>query len=252
MNNINDFWNQMASTYKNRQWENTRIARFDYELTKKLLFKYLRPNEKDNILEVGCGPGTWTNPVSASCKKLVAVDISDKMLNNAKAYCKQQKNIQFICGDAINMKHDTKFDKIFSVRSIEYIREKEKLMGKFASLLNENGSLVIITKSKPCLWDLAKNTKCFWQEKISSSDIKKLCKTNGFSEVTVVPVIIRLPIFKNGNRELPLINERLEKKALSIFHTITQYAQNTKGILRKLCLTLSESYLLYAKKAEFA
>ena len=182
------WWDKSAKDYKFAQWEKTNISRFDHNLTKKSLLKFLRPNKNDKILEIGCGPGTWTKLVSGSCKELTAVDVSKKMLKEAKMYC-LNKNVSFIHGDFMKLNFNQKFDKIFAVRAIEYVENKDKLLEKMNSLLKVNGKIVLITKSKPCLWNVKQDKIHRIKGNVSHSKLKKICVKNSFKNVIVKPVI---------------------------------------------------------------
>lgn len=246
-NSIEEFWDYAAKDYRVNQWEKNSISKFDYALTKNVLLKYLKPNKNDYILEIGCGPGKWTKLLSERCKSIVAIDISKAMVNQAKRYCRN-KNVSFINGDITKLNFDQKFDKILAVRSLEYIKDKNHLLNKIMHLLKHSGKIVIITKTKPCLWDMTKKVKNFWQNKISYSHLRKLCEKLDFINITIKPVIIRLPIFADGNREFPIIGKKYEKMFLKFFMQITKIAQKLNEKLLNLPVIISESYLLCAEK----
>ena len=243
---IEKFWDESAKDYRFKQWEKTRVARFDYACTKDILLKFLKPNKNDRILEIGCGSGKWSKIISTKCKKLIATDISKKMIEEAKMHCRN-KNIHFIRADFMKLDIEQKFDKIYAIRSIEYIKDKTNLLDKIKLLLKENGKVVIVTKNKLCLWDMTKKVKNFWQEKISYTHLINLMKRNSFQNIIIKPVVIRLPIFVSGNREFPLIRKNYESLVLNFFKKITKIAQTTK-IIRNLLLPFSESYLIYGEK----
>lgn len=247
MQDIGKFWDDASKGYRHKQWEQSAVAKFDFKLTKSMLLKFLKPNRKDKILEIGCGPGKWTMLVSRKCGKLTAIDVSSKMIMEARQYC-TGKNVHFIHGDINELQLEGKFDKIFAVRSIEYVKDKDRLLKKLQRLLKQDGTLLIITKSSPCLWGITNSVKNFWQSKISFRRLKELCEKNGFKKVTFKPVILRLPVFSSGNRELPLIRKKHEGQVLKYFYKITKRSQKIRGFLVDLPMFFSESYLLYAKR----
>ncbi len=242
------FWNKLASEYRHAQWEKSELSLFDYQMTSDGLIENLNPQPNDSILEIGCGPGTWTEIIAQKCKNLVAVDISSEMLNEAKRRCSGQKNIKFIHSDIMDVELKDKFEKIFCVRVLEYVANKKALLKKLSLMLKKNGRLVIITKSKPCFWGLAKKTAGFWQEKISVSEIESLLTGLGFSKIRSCPAIIRLPIFASGNRELPLIVGKFESWALKFFGILTKKGRTMQGSSKKAAMLFSESYLVVAQR----
>ncbi len=243
------FWDESSRHYRFEQWERTNVAKSDYSITRKLLLRFLDLKKDDKALEIGCGPGKWSKIVSGDCANLTAVDISKKMINEAKKYCKD-KNVRFLHGDIMKLRLNQKFDKIYAVRVLEYIKDKEGFVRKMSDLLNENGKFVVVTKSKPCLWDITKREEGFWQEKITYNEFRKLLKRNFFHKIKIKPVIIRLPIFANGNREFPIIGKTFERPVLSIFRKLTEMSHNVPELLEKLPMLLSESYITCAEKRQ--
>lgn len=257
---IQCFWNEKSSAYKDAQWTGSKIANFDYVQTKKALLRSLNPTESDEILEIGCGPGTWTSLIASRCSKLVAIDVSEKMIEKAKEYI-QNDNVAFINSDFMDHEFKEKFDKIFSVRVFEYISNKRDFFRKACSLLNIGGELVIVTKTKDSLWDfykkLKKNLRFYdrnnfdevrlysWYENIPIDLIKILLKRNKFSIMNISPVIIRLPIFMRGNDEIPLVPKKLENITLRIFGILSE---NLSKMPICLSFFLSESYMIHAIK----
>lgn len=220
----------------------------------------LNPTESDEILEIGCGPGTWTSLIASRCSKLVAIDVSEKMIEKAKEYI-QNDNVAFINSDFMDHEFKEKFDKIFSVRVFEYISNKRDFFRKACSLLNIGGELVIVTKTKDSLWDfykkLKKNLRFYdrnnfdevrlysWYENIPIDLIKILLKRNKFSIMNISPVIIRLPIFMRGNDEIPLVPKKLENITLRIFGILSE---NLSKMPICLSFFLSESYMIHGIK----
>ena len=187
--------------------------------------------------------------VSKRCKKITAVDISKKMIDEAKKYCKS-KNAYFIHADIMTIKMTGKFDRIYAVRSLEYVKNKDGFIKKMRGLLKEGGEIVIITKTTPCLWDMARKVTGFSQQKISHNKLSRLLKKHAFSGTIIKPVLIRLPIFANGNRELRLISERNERKALAYFKKLTILMQDNR--VGALLTPFAESYLICAKKINYS
>jgi SAM-dependent methyltransferase len=255
------FWNHQASSYKVAQWTGTKIADFDYVRTKKALLGSLNPIKKNNILEIGCGPGVWSNLIAPKCSKLVAVDISEKMIEKAKEY--KQKNIVFINTDFMDFNFKEKFDKIFSVRAFEYIINKKIFFSKSYSLLKPKGELILIIKTKNSIWDFYKRFKKHikfyegknfdevrlysWYENVSINFLKNILESNNFIVIDILPVVIRLPVFKQGNDEIPIISKKFEKIFLRSFDIISNYFSK---LPTHITLLFSESYLIHAVKKD--
>ena len=257
---IQSFWDEKSSVYRDAQWTGSNIAKFDYAQTRKALLRSLNPTETDKILEIGCGPGTWTGLIASRCSKLVAIDVSERMIENAKEHI-LNNNVTFVNSNFMDYNFREKFDKIFSVRVFEYISAKEEFFRKAYFLLNPGGELVVITKTRDSVWDFYKRLKkslrlyykndfdevrlYSWYDNIPVHLVKILLKRHKFSIINISPVIIRFPIFINGNDEVPFVPRKLENIALRIFGI---FSENLSEMPTQVPFLLSESYIIHAIK----
>jgi ubiquinone/menaquinone biosynthesis C-methylase UbiE len=262
---IKKFYNSDASGYLSKRWLKDDVSRSNYEMTRDSLLETLRPESNDSILEVGCGAGCWTQVVSEKCRKLVAIDISENMIAEAKANV-ANGNVEFILGDFVDIDLKEKYDKIFSVRVFEHFDEKKKALEKIYEALNPNGTFVVITKTVPSIWNgrakinrllkerslskipLAKHEESFWIIRISPWALARAMRATGFREIETYPVILRPPIFSNGEYEYPIISPPRDKSILQKFITMSKKVRKAPNPIRSASTLFTESYLIRAKK----
>lgn len=100
-----------------------------YKIEKKFnsLVKFIKSNYGNKpikILEIGCGTGEYTKKIAKRFpkSKIVALDISPKILKIAKDKCKGLKNTSFVCKSAYQtkMKNET-FDIIVGYYILHHI-----------------------------------------------------------------------------------------------------------------------------------
>lgn len=104
----------------------------------------LLPNLSDKIvLDVACGYGCNSlDFIKRNAKKVVGIDISEKMLNVAKSKY-ADKNIEYICMDMAEIsKLKQKFDFVYCSLAFHYIEDFKKLCEDIFVLLNNNGQLL--------------------------------------------------------------------------------------------------------------
>ncbi len=266
---IKDFYKTDGVDYKYRRWEENRVAKFDYKHTEIAIKKFLRKSHFIDSLEIGCGPGTWTEILKKHTDNLIAVDISETMLNEAKKNI-NDPNIKFISSDIMDVYIDKKFDLIFSIRAFEYFPQKEEFIKKCFNLLNKDGEIFIITKTKGSYWygrtkirklfkfvlpflfyyenkGLTKNNlenlSNFQQERLFTREFESLLKNNGFTSIVIKPVIIRPPIFMCGKSEIPIVPPLLEKPILFVLNLINKTLSNYSPFT-----IFAESYSITGKK----
>ncbi len=81
---IQAFYDADAAGYFTHRWDRNVVTRADFACTRDLLLKLLRPEGAGRLLEIGCGPGTWTSIVLPMCDAVTALDISSGMLAEAR------------------------------------------------------------------------------------------------------------------------------------------------------------------------
>lgn len=257
--------NKVASEYMSRRWQKSRVARWDFGVTRKTLLNDLRPRPSDRILEIGCGPGTWTREVAESCKEVVAVDISENMITEAIRYTDGLPT-RFIHGDFLESSPPGRYDKIFSCRAIEYIPDRALLAEKIADLLAPGGRVVLITKTRFSLWRgrmrlvyrrapvLRQVGKMVGKGPEPDPHVRQYLPSPGqlatafapygLAPVSVRPVVIRFPLFRNGFHEIPLIPEMLAAPFLLPFSMLHAIGRHMPRQMAPLPLLVSESFCI--------
>ncbi|MFA4819884.1 MAG: class I SAM-dependent methyltransferase [Candidatus Aenigmatarchaeota archaeon] len=212
------YWDRESHFY-DRQWKGSPVSEFDHLCTKDSLLNLLEPSVNDSVLEIGCGLGIWTRCVGGKCRDITAVDISKNMIQKAKKNTNMRRDTKFVVSDFLSFKSKKKFDKIFAVRSFEYLDNIEDGLKKVREMLWPGGKFVIITKSKPCMWDFVYHERWkrsgFKQNKVPFIKMRELLRSLGFVNIRMYSVVIRFPIFRGGNMEVPLIPNLVAKYILA-------------------------------------
>lgn len=106
--------------------------------------KELLPNFKDKrVLDLGCGFG-WHCIYAAEngAKKVVGIDISQKMLAKAKKQTKFS-NVEYRCIPLEEIEFsDNSFDVVLSSLTFHYVENFDEIVKKIYKLLSENGKFV--------------------------------------------------------------------------------------------------------------
>lgn len=128
---------EKSGRYKMQKEDEKRIM-FD-------ILKKLKINPKDSLLDIGCGTGNLSIPLSFFCSKLTAIDNS-KVINVLKERSIGIKNISYIKGDFLSSNINDKFDKILIYSIIHYLKdnlELFKFIDKAISLISNGGRLLL-------------------------------------------------------------------------------------------------------------
>ena len=105
------------------------------------------------ILDFGGGTGLLTLPLAKQAEFVTLVDISEKMLEQARLKAEQQdiKNIQFLEQDLLETPLEQKFDLIVVCRVFHHMSDLDAALSLFHQHLKEDGKLLIadFTKTEP-------------------------------------------------------------------------------------------------------
>ena len=102
------------------------------------------------ILDFGGGTGLLTLPLAKQAKSVTLVDISEKMLEQARLKAEQQeiKNIQFLKQDLLKNPLKQEFDLIVVCRVLHHMPDLDATLSLFYQHLKEDGQLLIADFTK--------------------------------------------------------------------------------------------------------
>ena len=102
------------------------------------------------ILDFGGGTGLLSLPLVKQAKSVTLVDISEKMLEQARLKAEQQdiKNIQFLEQDLLEKPLKQEFDLIVVCRVLHHMPDLDEALSLFYQHLKEDGKLLIADFTK--------------------------------------------------------------------------------------------------------
>lgn len=104
-------------------------------------------NDGQNILELGCGWGSFSLWVARNYPNTTITSVSNSSSQREyieKIIAKENlTNIKVITADVNSFEIDDKFDRVISIEMFEHMRNYELLLKKIAGLLKENGKLFV-------------------------------------------------------------------------------------------------------------
>ena len=108
-----------------------------------------KPLEKINILDIGCGGGLLSEPMTRLGAKVTGIDASDKNIKIAKLHAKKNKlNINYLCSSPEKIKIKDKFDVILNMEIIEHVEDINFFIKSCSKLLKKDGIMFVATLNK--------------------------------------------------------------------------------------------------------
>jgi len=151
-NEIIEDFNSSASVFS--KWKPSKSFSNIFEKSVLNSLKSLNKSGKIDVLEVGCGHGTWSESINQLdfSKKInyTGIDFSRKRIEAAKKKYIKDKNTKFIVSDYLSYKVNKKYDLIFFIEVFQYIHVNDfsKFFKKTTELLKDQVHIVIIDKEK--------------------------------------------------------------------------------------------------------
>lgn len=133
------------------------------------------------ILDFGGGTGLLTLPLAKQAKSVTLVDISEKMLGQARLKVEQQeiKNIQFLEQDLLEKSLEKEIDLIVVCRVLHHMPDLDAALSLIHQHLRENGQLLIAdftkTEANHHGFELVELEKELIEHGFSSIDSQILC-----------------------------------------------------------------------------
>ena len=101
------------------------------------------------ILDIGCGGGLLSEPMTRLGADVVGIDASNKNINVAKLHAKKNNlDIEYFCTSPENFKTDIKFDVILNMEIIEHVENVNLFLKSCSKLLKKNGIMFVATLNK--------------------------------------------------------------------------------------------------------
>jgi ubiquinone/menaquinone biosynthesis C-methylase UbiE len=258
-------FDEASGYYRHLRWERNPVVLMEKHQTHQVLVEELGGEAVETALEIGCGPGTWTPLLAERARSVLALDLSPKMLEQAR-HAVTSEHVRFLQGDAARFEPDTTFDLVMSVRVLEYVPEWREIVARLGRLVSPGGRAVVITKTPVSVWRGTGRSRWFgprnlvrrllrrdvdpgfWQRHIPVREMTRAFASAGMVDITVRPVILGLPVYVRGTKQYPLIPAFAEKPALTATQAVWRWVARRGRRGRLASLVFAESYAVSGRR----
>ena len=145
-----EWWNPTGKFKPLHKFNPIRISYIKDNITSSFKLKNKRkPLEKVKILDIGCGGGLLSEPMSRLGAEVVGIDASEKNIQVAKLHAKKNSlNIKYHCTSPENFITNTKFDVILNMEIVEHVEDVDFFLKSCAKLLKKEGIMFVATINK--------------------------------------------------------------------------------------------------------
>ncbi len=147
----NEWWDPEGKFKPLHKFNPIRIQYIKENITKHFnINKKNLPLKNLKILDIGCGGGLLSEPMSRLGAKVTGIDASEKNIKIANAHLKKSKlKINYICASPESLKTTKEqFDVILNMEIVEHVEDVELFIKKSSELLKKKGLMFVATLNK--------------------------------------------------------------------------------------------------------
>ncbi len=135
------YWSRFANDFEER---NNYVAGKD--IIEQICHKIASLDHLNNVLELGCGNGTYTKNLVNNSTSIIATDFSDEMVEVSTLRLKNYQNIRVEKANCHHLHYaDHSFDTVFMANLLHVISKPEFALQECKRVLKPGGKLIIIS-----------------------------------------------------------------------------------------------------------
>ena len=145
-----EWWDPEGKFKPLHNFNPVRLRYIKDTITKKFGNKSERLPLKDiRILDIGCGGGLLSEPLSRLGATVTGIDASDRNIKIAKMHLEKSKlDIDYHCSSPEKFYVKEKFDVVLNMEIVEHVDNVDFFLLKSSELLKKNGLMFIATLNK--------------------------------------------------------------------------------------------------------
>ena len=145
-----DWWNPNGKFKPLHKFNPIRIQYLKENIVKHFGLKLeKKPVKGLNILDIGCGGGLLSEPLSRLGANVTGIDASEKNIQIAKFHAKKNNlKIDYLCTTPEKFNKKKKFDVILNMEIVEHVNDVNFFIDKSSNLLKKNGLMFVATLNK--------------------------------------------------------------------------------------------------------
>lgn len=181
---MNDLFNEKA-----KGWD---INEMVLQLSKNIsaaIVENIELNKQMQVMDFGAGTGLITEKIIPHVKHVVAVDISQAMLNELAAKDSINGKVEIICQDITEQPLDKKFDLIMSAMAMHHVKDTALLFQRFAEHLKPEAKVAIADLDSEDGTFHPADIEGVYHHGFDREDLKDIMQKNGFKDINFVTAL---------------------------------------------------------------
>ena len=127
---MTDLFNEKA-----KDWDANKMRKMLSSAIGSSILEHVSLHDQMRVMDFGAGTGLISSQVAPLVKKIVAVDISEAMLNKLVSKPELHGKVEIVCQDIIHKPIAEKFDLIMSAMAMHHVKDTPRLIQRFSEHL---------------------------------------------------------------------------------------------------------------------
>ncbi|MEH7237983.1 methyltransferase domain-containing protein [Bacillus sp. JJ1562] len=264
LENVRKFYDETV----NDEWDRLERHKVEFEISKRFINRYIKPNDK--VLDLGGGPGKYSLYLAERGCDVTLADLSqqniDFALNKAKEFGLSLKGMQVDSRD-LSTVEDGEYDYVLCMGPMYHLQsenDRAKTVRECLKKLKPNGIIfVAFVSSYAFVWDYLINNPEFILDNERKTHLNKIVEDGdfagqGFSDNFFISPKNVLPFFNQFNlKKLHLLNSEsfLYLREPELLEQQPEVINAWLDLAEKVCeredlLSLAEHIMYIGKKTE--
>ncbi len=186
---------------KSKSWDSDVTVKTLSSAIGSLILEQVPLNAQMEVMDFGAGTGLISSYVAPLVNKIVAVDISEAMLDKLVSKPELDGKVEAVCQDILKTPFDGRFDLIMSAMAIHHIEDTAKLIQSFSEHLKEGAMIALADLDKEDGSFHPEGTEGVFHYGFNRDVFEEMLINNGFEDIqfftayTVTKAENKFPVF---------------------------------------------------------
>lgn len=186
---------------KSKTWDANEMVKQLSSAVGSSILEHISLNPQMNVMDFGAGTGLISSHVAPLVNKIVAVDISEAMLDKLITKPELQGKVEAVCQNILDKPLTKQFDLIMSAMAMHHVEDSNKLIQTFSQHLTSGAVLALADLDKEDGSFHPADVEGVFHSGFERDQLKLLLESHGFEDIhfftahTVVKDDKEYPIF---------------------------------------------------------
>ena len=171
---------------KAKDWDaNDRRTKLAAAISASIL-DHVQLHEQMSVLDFGAGTGLISTQIAPLVNRIVAVDISQAMLDKLESKPELKGKVDTVCQDLLETPLEARFDLIVSAMAMHHVEDTSRLIDRFAEHLNDSGMIALADLDKEDGSFHPAGTQGVFHFGFDRDDLRAILERKGFGRVEFI------------------------------------------------------------------